>query len=227
MCLQNWHIVSIFINVQSNVITTDFIFAWYKRVEYIQSSWNEYIDTNYVPQSNTRFYIRASTQWVAEHTWLFGSRSSTASWPFLGYIENTYSWSSNVIRVDVNNVTWDTWYIWTTNTPFTIDINAVNRTVSVNGNIVSKYNNFTASFSNVSIWLFTMHWWTNWTIVYAFPIAWRIYECKIYQAWNLIRDFYPVYRKQDNVVWLFEIKNKVFYTNISWVWSFTKWPDVN
>lgn len=222
---QNWHIVSIFINVQSSSVTTDFVFAWYQRVEYIESSWTQYIDTNYIPQTNTRFYIRASTKWVAEHTWLFGCRSQSSSNPFLSYIENTYNWSSNVIRVDVNNITWDTWYRWTTNTPFTIDIDSVNRTVSVNWNIVSRYNNFTASFSSVSIWLFTMHWWWSWTMWYRFPIAWRIYECKIYQAWILIRNYCPVYRKSDNVVWLFDSVNKVFYTN-NWTWSFTKWWNI-
>ena len=224
LCLQNWHIVSIFINVQSSSITTDFIFAWYKRVEYIQSSWNEYIDTNYIPQSNTRFYIRASTQWVAEHTWLFGCRNNNYSnVKFLSYIENTYNNISKVIRVDVWNRTWDTWYRWTVNTPFTIDIDLPNNRVQVNWNTVYTSISYSTSWQ-LTLSLFANH--SNWEW-YLFPIAWRIYECKIYQAWNLIRDFYPVYRKQDNVVWLFDSVNKVFYTNISWVWSFTKWPDVN
>jgi len=55
----------------------------------------------------------------------------------------------------------------------------------------------------------------------------KLYKLDIYdENWNHIFDLYPVYRKSDNVIGMFDLINKVFYTN-AWSWSFTKWPDVN
>ena len=209
--------------MQSNSITTSFVVpAEYKRIEYIQSDWWQYIDTNYTPTTSTHFYIKASSQWVANKTWLFGCRnSSTTNARFLSYIELTYNGSSNVIRVDVWNRNWNTWKTRSANTPFTIDVNLPNNIVKVNWSTI--WTSISLSTSNIpTMALFANHDRTEW---YLYPIAWRIYECQIYTWTTLQRDFYPVYRRSDNVVWLFDRVNKVFYTN-NGTWSFTKWPDL-
>lgn len=54
----------------------------------------------------------------------------------------------------------------------------------------------------------------------------RLYSCQIYNSSNTkVRDFIPVYRKSDNVIWLVDSVNKVFYTNAG-TWTFTKGPNV-
>ena len=50
------------------------------------------------------------------------------------------------------------------------------------------------------------------------------------KIWNdsnvLVRDFIPCYRKSDNVAWLYDLVNNIFYTN-SGTWTFTVWPNVS
>lgn len=53
----------------------------------------------------------------------------------------------------------------------------------------------------------------------------KIYNVKIYTSGNLVRDFIPCYRKIDNVAGLYDVVNDVFYTN-SGSGSFTVGPDI-
>ena len=53
----------------------------------------------------------------------------------------------------------------------------------------------------------------------------KLYSCKIWDNDVLIRDFVPCYRKSDNVIWLYDMVNDVFYTNAG-TGSFTKWVDM-
>lgn len=42
----------------------------------------------------------------------------------------------------------------------------------------------------------------------------RVYYCKISDTnGNVLREFYPCYRKSDNVAGLYDVANDVFYTN--------------
>lgn len=54
----------------------------------------------------------------------------------------------------------------------------------------------------------------------------KVYSCQIYNSSGTkIRDFIPVYRKIDSVIWMYDKINDVFYTN-QWTWTFTKWPNI-
>lgn len=77
----------------------------------------------------------------------------------------------------------------------------------------------------------------TWTTQWAFTTAYNIeinwddgystrYYAKIYESWTLVRDLMPCYRKSDNVIWMLDKVNDVFYENTG-TWTFTKWPDVN
>ena len=78
---------------------------------------------------------------------------------------------------------------------------------------------------------------TTWTILLMANRRWgsidgtagrdcALYYYKRWENWTLVQDFVPCYRKSDSVIWMYDIVNKVFYTN-SWSWTFTKWPDVD
>ena len=54
----------------------------------------------------------------------------------------------------------------------------------------------------------------------------RRYYVKIYSWSSLVRDMVPVYRKSDNVVWMYDKITNTFYTN-SGSWSFIKGPNIN
>jgi hypothetical protein len=56
--------------------------------------------------------------------------------------------------------------------------------------------------------------------------SFKLYSCKIYKSWTLVRDFVPCYRKSDWVIWLYDLANNQFYTN-SWTGVFSKWWNVN
>ena len=55
----------------------------------------------------------------------------------------------------------------------------------------------------------------------------KLYSMQIYDVNDdIIRDFVPCYRIADSVIWLYDLVNNVFYTNVGG-WTFTKWPDVS
>lgn len=58
-----------------------------------------------------------------------------------------------------------------------------------------------------------------------FPAEMKLFSCKIYNWSTILYDLVPCYRKNDSVIWMYDIVNDVFYTN-SWTWTFTKWNDV-
>lgn len=81
----------------------------------------------------------------------------------------------------------------------------------------------TTWWPNAELKLFTLNAW--WSIDNR-KFYWKTYAFKVWENNTLIRDFVPCYRKSDNVIWLIDKVNKVFYTN-NGSWSFTKWPNVN
>ena len=199
----------------------------YQEVEYIQSSWSQYINTNFA-YSQPTWQIKVkylSTQfWSQYHTyrlWWSYNSSSPTSRSFILYVN--YS----KLRLGLWTGDSDSWISLSTNTIYELE-----ETIT------------TAWTVNIKL---TPNWWNtvtatktySWTIAtnnnfYIFannetgsPWSYgrnRLYYLQLYQAWELVRDFVPCYRKSDNVIWLYDKVNGVFYTN-QWSWSFTKWPD--
>lgn len=213
------------IDVQSSQIKTDFVFGWYQRVEYIQSSWTQYINTN-IKLNNTNII-----ELIATLTWI----TSWWSW------DKLYWWWDSWTCLFLQWNTWDNWSWWD------------RRIRMVNYSNDEYYKKSVDSISAITTWVkhtykhtntqFYIDWTSQWTCsssTFTMNIwlnifanansngTWRQKSCyklfsmKIYNWSNqVIYDFYPVYRKSDNVIWLLEIKNKVFYTN-AWTWTFTK-----
>ena len=57
------------------------------------------------------------------------------------------------------------------------------------------------------------------------PFAGKIYNAKIYNGDSLVRDFVPCYRKEDNVIGMYDLISNTFYTN-SGTGDFEKGQDV-
>ena len=182
-----------------------------RKVEYLESSGSQWIDTGIIPTENTRFYIKASTNGVPHHTGLFGSRNNGAA-SFLSYIENSYGGDTNAIRVDVQNITGNTGKKWTENEAFTIDINCPNKKLLINDEIISRYNSMSfTTTSEVTIGLFANHDGNN----YMYPISGKIYYCQIWDNDTLVRDFLPMISTEEGHIGeacLFDtVENKYYY----------------
>jgi len=204
--------------VQTSYITTDFVFAWYKRVEYIWTTWIQYINTWVSTNWNDNTEMEADIKYYQTPS------ENTANW------KNEYKWFFMWITNWNEFYWWAWWYWWFTNV--SNDFNKHTFKIKTSEN--KLYVDWTWYTFNDNPWSWTIYSWniSIWatyrptTNQYEYKSLEYIYSYKIFKSWTLVRDFRPVYRKSDNVIWLLDIVNKQFYTN-SWSWSFTKWPDVN
>lgn len=205
--------------MQTNSITTDFAFAWYQRVEYIESTWTQYIDSWYKPNYNTKIYVKFAHNEHVLDTPIFWARTSNSANAFILWSHpSNYSWWTWLSQTLFNDTKKEniSWYAQWTQIEFQYDKSWW------------YYWNTTRSRSpwswtpNVNLVIF---WLRQWTSVDNRKFSWKMRKFTIRESNSLVRDLYPVYRKSDNVVWLFDKQNKVFYTN-AWTWSFTKWPNV-
>ncbi len=182
----------------------------YQQVSYLQSSGTQYIDTQYIPNQNTRIYTRASTSGTSGHTGLFGCRTTDYTYPFLSYIENTYGEATNVVRIDAGGKAGSTGVIWSPNEPFSIDIDIPNSKVIVNDQTITRYTSLSYSTScNLSMAIFAVHQGTS----YIYPIVGKIYSFIIYESGAKVRHFIPCYRTSDSKPGMYDLINDVFYTN--------------
>ena len=204
----------------------------YKEVEYIQSSWTQYIDTWYTPNKNVKIEMDfAYTSTSPTQQRLFWVRSaSTSSFTFDIYINGWwwYGWSAT---------DWEDGVWWFINTYITVDTNKhkvihSNTQTQILTNWTSIYNNTRTWYittGNNALWpipLFAGFNYIenpNWYSLFAYL---KIYSCKIWNWDTLVRELVPCYRKSDSVIWMYDLVNNQFYTN-SWTWTFTKWPNVN
>lgn len=192
----------------------------YQEVEYIQSSWTQYIDTLFKFTQTTWWidikFRPTNLSWAWSDYRLMGSYVDNKR-PFLIYCGSTAP------RLWVGSVTQQLWTIavnndyalkatvstaWTCNYTF----NWTSSSFTYSWTIVNNYN--IALFANNDVWTIWQYW------------SWRLYYLKITDWTTLVRDFVPCYRKLDSVIWLYDLANSAFYIN-SWSWTFTKWWNVN
>ena len=209
----------------------EYDFAKYQEVEYIQSSWTnwsswQYINTWIIPEpSNTVVKLRTMPISSSYSIYLcscmktYGT-AQTNRYYWLSFAANRWHcwyWTADTTPwhplVDFS-YTWNWW-----NTIY--DVEYRNDDLYVNNTLVA---NATTNVSNFQypMFLFARN---NDGTAGSFS-SFKLYSCKIYKSWTLVRNFVPCYRKSDSVIWLYDLVNKQFYTNAG-SWTFTKWPDVN
>ena len=189
--------------------------AKYQEVEYIQSSWTQYFAV--LNQFKTSYktvidFQMVTTWWDYIPLWII-TEGSYRYWinAYASYFRVTSGWItwSNTKSEDTNRHT------------LTID----NSTATVDGTNYSI--NYTNATFNYWIWVFAYFsngsGWSSW----QFKSSNKLYKLDIYdENWVQIFDGYPCYRKSDNVIWMYDLVNGIFYTNAG-TWTFTKWADVN
>ncbi len=190
----------------------------YQEVEYIESTWTQWVDTwlNAWIWYRINMKIYTSSRSIADQTviWWNANTNTESIYCWLNYnsgFEWIYRWY-NSLWYDINNTiaVWNTYEIESIIRNWTQKL-TVNWTVE-----------FTWSLS--LIWTWTNHMaifsrrWSNYALI-------KLYSMQIYNSSDtLVRNFVPCYRKQDTVIWLYDLVNNTFYTN-SGSWNFTKWPN--
>ena len=171
----------------------------YQEVEWVWSSRTQVINTWVIPatQTYTAELEVESTQSGGEY-WAFGIWGTTG---FRWWQDSSWHWDTS---------------FGASYEPSSYSLNTKTK--------ITLSNTWKWTSSNTAIWLFWM--WENGAYANNRKWAYKIYYCKIWNSWTLIRDFVPCYRISDSVIWMYDLVNDVFYTN-NWSWTFTKWGDVN
>lgn len=184
----------------------------YQRVEWIWNSWTQRIDTGLYPNSNMMVQMKFiyPTYWWWNLFWFNDSESN--SFRFFRANDTTYLdyWSWN----NYNRIQWS--YITSTTAIYEVEFwNRYVKDIPTNTTKISS--------SSVSFWDKSIKAYIFWNIDNQDYM--KLYYCKIYISWTLVRYYIPCYRKSDNVIWMFDIVNQQFYTNV-WTGTFTKWNNI-
>ena len=181
----------------------------YQLVEYLESSGTQYIDTNVLfiePLSwefnNITVYSTGNIQWKA----LFGVYNISNS-SVINYLQ--YNTSTKLFQFNISgNV-----FTYTNSADSYLKILAeynnsecrlfLNDVEAIHGTYICSYN-----LNNIYLFRLNAPSAQN----YNYFIG-KCGDIKVYSNYNLIRHFYPVYRKSDNKPGLYDIVNNVFYTN--------------
>ena len=190
----------------------------YQEVEYIQSSWTQYINTWYIPSNNTKIEM---SMWgwntVQQFQNLFWARlafSSTGRWFHLWYNTQYMYYAMFWKAVDIQ-------------TSVLSFIDGSNYIIQMSQdwiyqNWTQKYTFSSATFTSpVNLTLFALN--DNGTVKEQW--AFKMYYTKIWDNGTLVRNFIPCYRVSDNVIWLFDKVENKFYAN-AWTGTFSKGNDV-
>lgn len=170
----------------------------YKRLEYIQSSGTQYIDTGFKPNQDTRVVTKISFNVLTSGTssYAFGAANSGSSGMF------EVSTGNNLIRLGYGGTA--VTQTFPSTKPFTIDFNK--NVVTINGN---AYALTAATFTGTySMYICD----TNRGKAYrAIPTV-TVYSFQIYDNGTLVRDFIPC-KNASGVVGMWDDVNSTFYGN--------------
>lgn len=187
----------------------------YQEVEYIESTGSQYINTWVSANQYLSFEADFQALWTTNETTLFGARSGSWTNRFWLMI---YGWKFNMMVGNTSSLAWDK----------AIDNNRHQGSVFLNNwDFTGKFDweidtgsAWTSVYVNTNFLLFKY----DYNSAVSCPS--RLFSFKLYTGGsNLVRDYVPCYRKEDNVVWLYDLVTNEFYTN-SWSWSFTRWDNV-
>lgn len=194
-----------------------FDYTNYYRLDYLQSSGTQYINTNYSGNRNIKFECKVNkiTASTNKTITIFGNmESESASVGRISLNLSTNStnrltrlgYGSNDNIAGTKNISLNTIHtvILSRNGLFIDGTNIPNN----NGGQTLEGSDFTCG----TLYLFAINGLLsqpNW-----FNGNTRIYYAKIWDGDTLVRDFVPVIRKSDSVLGMYDLVNNVFYTNV-------------
>lgn len=182
----------------------------YKRLEYIQSSSDQYIDTGFKPNQDTRVVARLSFDAITSGTssYVFGAGVSSRDWMYelsSGSGQLRFTYGSNEMLATFPPAK-----------PFTVDFNKNVITVDDTAHTMSAAT-FTGTYS---MYIFD----TNRGKAYREVPNVTLYSFWIYDNGTLVRDFIPC-KNSSGTIGLWDDVNHVFYQNAG-SGTFTAGPEV-
>ena len=184
-------------------------------LEYIESTWTQWINTLYTPSVNTE--IETEISWWTQ---------STEWWVFFWVTNNDTS--SNWLLWRIYSSTSTTFNPWFYNSSYSEC--QISASLNTFHKIILKKNYCTLDWV---AWSMTTSWTPYQNYIYLFCwnnswSAWRYTSCKIKsfkisESWVLKKEFIPCINKQW-VIGMRDNVNKVFYSN-QWSGTFIKWPE--
>lgn len=171
----------------------------YQEVEYISTDGVAYIDTGILPGPRTRVTCKALLP--EDSGYLFGF-VSVNSYAFLA--------DSSIHKYKSMFGTENSIFLTPNQTlPFTIDKNMNTTVITASDGTEYEETLTDQDFStSMNIYLFGA---SSAGSIYRSASGTRIYECKIYSGGTLVRHFVPCYKKSNNAVGFYDLKNNVFY----------------
>ena len=168
----------------------------YSAVEYIESSGEQYINTEFKPNSNTRIVVDADLIYNTGTPFIYGARVSYNESRFDGYFSDTNItigyWNSNE-AVLLNGAT-------------AVQLDHNKDVATVNGTKITLQS---GTFSvDYPLYLFCVN--NSGTVTHKASI--RLRACKIYNNGSLVRDYRPCVNPS-GAVGLYDKVNDVFYQN--------------
>ena len=177
----------------------------YQKIEYLQSTGTQYIDTLLNVSSGMRFVadFKLTNAGTTYYNPIIGTQNDSAPWDdcFIRYAKMDYAFEysgyEKHIPLDIETK-YNVDYIYTpTKMEFRLD------GILKDQKILSN-----ATISNYSMYLMGVH---NGGSTHKSFIA--LYTAKFYVNGELVRDFIPCYRKSNNEIGMYDIVNNQFYTN--------------
>lgn len=186
----------------------------YTEVEYIESTGTQYINTNIIPTNTTGVEAKITICNDNNRDNVFMGCRDTANGDNRYWIDVDWTGTDTLIFGFNNNTSANERYSLKgsdVGKSFIISMNYMNdRTGKING---ITYDTSISSKKLVSIskpiYIFA----GNRSGNAAYQYSGKLYNFKITDGTNVIRNFVPCYRNSDNVAGLYDLVNNVFYTN--------------
>lgn len=173
----------------------------YIPLKYIESTGSQYINTNYIPKTNTRIVLdiqatNLDQQWCC----FYGERNSSLSQQFALYSNNGQRYRSNFGP--------DAGIYAGTPTTDRIIIDQNGPTLHIDDELIATHPDTTLSPSD-SLFLLA----SNTSGRIELPLSAKVYSCKLYSGENLEYDFVPVKNRLTGEMGLLNKITNIFYSN--------------
>ena len=203
--------------------------AEYIELDYISNPGGAYIDTGIKSNQMNRAILDFSINILESDRYVLGTRSSSSNY-YKTYCSMWLVDSDYKLFYQYHNGGRQYFKTVTTNTRYITDtiLNDDSQNVSVTTSpatttdTLSTTTNgdvFATNLDGVNCYLFC---WNGYGVLRPeLGMKANLYSCQLYSSSTLVRDFKPCYRKEDNVVGLYDLITETFYTSISST-AFTK-----
>ena len=216
--------ISLSMNVSSFECTaiSSIIPEEYQELAYIESTGTQYINTLYNPKTNTiiNMDFKTTKEDGDAFTTLFGTQASSSSNRLYILLGTTNNVQANIPRSSTTAAYLSTNGNFNTSTPgnfwennrtnYILDVK--NKKIMIGSTIWDLSTTFKETVTNVNYPLYLLTRNTGGTADVNCSKGY-LYGVTIYEDDNLIQKLVPCYRKSDDVVGLYDIVNKKFYTN--------------